>query len=212
MRLYHFTHSNYALEDIERRRLKIATIDKLNDPFELLGVASEDSDVRRRYRSLKQGLSTSMGLLCFSGSWSSPVQWSHYADHHRGICLGFDINTEVQRIRYVKQRLGANVAALQTEGPAAEAHMVEILSTKFAHWRYEKEYRLFTTLQDPESGLYFYPFSEAVQLREVIVGADSSVSHHQVRQAIGQLQDISVHKARLAFKSFRVVRNRSPDF
>lgn len=41
MLFYHFTKGKYGLEDIRLRRLKIATINQLNDPFELLGVASK---------------------------------------------------------------------------------------------------------------------------------------------------------------------------
>ena len=38
MRLYHFINKKYGLESLSLKRLKIAQIDKLNDPFELLGV------------------------------------------------------------------------------------------------------------------------------------------------------------------------------
>ena len=92
MRVYHFTNAPYGLDNLQRKRLKIATIEQLNDPFEVLGVALQDAAIRDRYKKLKQGLADYMGLLCFSANWSNPVQWSHYADHHRGICLGFDVS------------------------------------------------------------------------------------------------------------------------
>jgi hypothetical protein len=37
-RLYHFTSANYAFDDLRNRRLKIALLDDLNDPFELKSV------------------------------------------------------------------------------------------------------------------------------------------------------------------------------
>ncbi len=34
MRMFYFTSREYAIKNIENQRLKIATIDKMNDPFE----------------------------------------------------------------------------------------------------------------------------------------------------------------------------------
>jgi hypothetical protein len=95
-----------------------------------------------------------MGLLCFSANWNNPVQWSHYADHHRGLCLGFEVTAQAHKVAYVSERLLARPKALKSEGSPAEAHVTEILTTKFEHWSYEGEYRVFPRLdvRDP-SGL-----------------------------------------------------------
>jgi len=37
-RLYHFTAAKYAFDNLRNRRLKIAQLDDLNDPFELKSV------------------------------------------------------------------------------------------------------------------------------------------------------------------------------
>ena len=159
MRVYHFTNAEFGLQDIRRRRLKIARISDLNDPFEFLQVASRDPKARGRYQYAKRGLNEYMGLLCFSETWRNPVQWSHYADRHRGICLGFDVlkSAGMQKVRYIEQRIPPNLRAMQAEGPEAEAHMLDLLTLKFQHWAYEREHRLFVHLQDrdAETGLYF---------------------------------------------------------
>jgi hypothetical protein len=66
MRPYYFVNHKYGLQNLRRKRLKISRINDLNDPFEFLGVASRDRDVRRRYAELKAGLANYMGMLCFS--------------------------------------------------------------------------------------------------------------------------------------------------
>lgn len=211
-RFYHFTNNTHGLENIRRRRLKIANINELNDPFELLGVASASEEIRNRYRLLKDGLSSYMGLLCFSTKWSNPVQWSHYADRHRGVCLGFDISdaVELQEVRYTRHRLEADEDALAVEGDRATAHMMKILTTKFSHWRYEDEYRLFVKLdENGDQGLYFYNFSEDVRLREVIIGACSSVTHDEVKIALDNMRDVEIINAKLAFRSFNVIKQKS---
>ena len=210
MRLYHFINVEYGMQDIRRRRIKVATIDQLNDPFELLGVASRDHEIRRRYSRLKRGLAQYMGLLCFSANWKNPVQWSHYADHHRGLCLGFDISADVHPVVYADRRLRPDVRTMSAAGEAARAHMLRILTTKFRHWAYEQEHRLFVRLsdKDPENGLYFFDFGDMLQLRAVIVGANSVVTRKEAKEAIGDLSHVKCFKARLAFRTFTVVQQR----
>jgi hypothetical protein len=85
------------------------------------------------------------------------------------------------------------------------------LATKYSHWRYEHESRLFTRLPkpDPDTGLYFAPFSEELRLTAVIVGALSPASRAQVHDVLGDLAgSVKTIKARLAFRTFRVVRQR----
>jgi hypothetical protein len=218
MRLYHFTTARYGLEDIRHRRLKVARIGDLNDPYEFLQVASRSPKTRGRYQYLKRSLAEYMGMLCFSESWRNPVQWSHYADRHRGICLGFEITkSEFGFIISSTYRTRCRPAdAMQDYGPAAISHMMDLLTLKFRHWDYEQEHRLFVKLeeQDEDSSLYFYDFSTGgqISLREIIVGARSPVSPEEVADALGTLRStVPARKARLAFRKFEVVRQRDAD-
>lgn len=95
MRLYHFTSRDYGLSNLAQRRLKIATLDDINDPFELEAFSLTNAADRPTYRRFKDEWSKRFGILCFSRSWSNPVQWSHYGEKHRGMCLGFDVDDSV---------------------------------------------------------------------------------------------------------------------
>lgn len=88
--------------------------------------------------------------------------------------------------------------------------MLKILTTKFSHWRYEDEVRLFVRLEVPDPcGLYFKPFDADLRLREVIVGAASTQSRRDISDAVGaHVSDVTVRKPRLAFRTFRVVEQR----
>jgi Protein of unknown function (DUF2971) len=218
MRVYYFTKAGYGLEAIQRRRLKLARISALNDPFEFLQVASRNPKTRARYQYVKRALSEYMGLLCFSENWRNPVQWGHYADSHRGICLGFDVAPAagLRKVRYVKSRIRPNLRAMKAMSKAAVEHMLDLLTLKFEHWQYEQEHRLFVQLndKDEQSGLYFFDFgiSEEVRLREVIVGAQSEISPEQVADVLGDIApQVVSRKARLAFRTFEVVKQRRQD-
>lgn len=214
MRVYHFLNKQYGLKDLRERRLKVAQLEEINDPFEVLP-ACADADVRSRFRAFRRDVSKTVGVMCYSKSWTDPVQWSHYADRHHGLCLGFDIPDEVLfEVRYRRQRLKADFPALTGTKEESQAELKRWFTTKFVHWKYEQEVRAFLILTNmvPEEGLYYVDFDEATQLREVIVGDSSDLTRADINEALGDLAPtVEVFKARLAFRSYRVVRQRRAD-
>ncbi|EKU73441.1 MULTISPECIES: DUF2971 domain-containing protein [Sphingomonadales] len=215
MRLYHFVPAEHGISNIERRRLKIATFDQLNDPFELLAVASRTADERAAFRHAKAQMAERAGLLCFSRKWHNPVQWSHYAGKHSGLCLGFDVADDIVKpVQYQAKRVPFDPAILDDEEKGL-AFMLELSCIKFTHWKYEDEVRAFVGLEDMdrESGKYFAEFSPKLALREVIVGAACTVTRVELARALGDLAgEVRQRKARLAFRSFRVVTQQKKDY
>ena len=53
--------------------------------------------------------------------------------------------------------------------------------------------------------VFFYHFDEKIQLREVVAEPLCEVTEKRIREALGDMKDVAVIKARLAFKTFRVV-------
>lgn len=203
MRVYHFLPANWALDDIEKRRVKISEIDQLNDPFELWCVAQRDRRLREALRGFKKEMEQRYGLICFSKQWDNPLLWSHYADMHRGICLGFEVDERGLRpVRYVTERPDLRI-------PPTIESMEEILFTKFKDWQYEEEWRNWFRIDERDGDHYFYPFDGFVQLREVIAGPLCVTPKTKIDEALNTYDDhVQVTKARLAFKTFQVVRNR----
>ena len=156
---YHFLPAKYALSGIEKRRLKVATFDDVNDPFELLGInlgskktRKQNRDIRKRLREWRDRMKAKYGMLCFSSGWNNPLLWSHYADKHRGIGLGFCVD-ELREVTYRQERLPR-----QEWNPAKDVQPV--LWTKFQHWEYEAEHRRFMLLgechSETEGGTRYY--------------------------------------------------------
>jgi hypothetical protein len=111
IRAYHLTKLEHATSNIRSRRLKVATFEDANDPFELLALnlrGSENRSARKVLSQFKEAQRTQLGMLCFSRHWESPVLWSHYADGHKGVCLGFDVAEDVlDDVTYVDDLLTA---------------------------------------------------------------------------------------------------------
>jgi hypothetical protein len=211
VRLYYFTTARFGLEAIRDRRLKLARIHQLNDPFEFLGLVLSDRQNRKALRAWKQQVSNEYGLICVSRTWTHPLLWGHYAEKHQGLCLGFDVSRKFTSVRYVDERLTLEYLGKQSLADLDEADMEKMLYTKFRAWEYEAEYRAFSRLEesDPVSDLYFLPFSEDMTLAQVIVGERSEVTRARLSKVLGpQEKTVGAFKARAGFTGFEVVENK----
>jgi hypothetical protein len=216
-RLYHFTSANYAFDDLRNRRLKIAQLDDLNDPFELKSVNlcnplhAQAFDGIGKHEGFKAEMARRYGVLCFSEDKTDVLQWAHYADRHKGICLGFDVSGSQEkfgRVQYVEERFSF------PESPD-RAFMWKLLSTKSAAWEYEKEWRVFLRLEEgiwsQSAGrvLYFADFGAELALREVILGAANKNTCSEVHDAIQRYPE-TVQVARMGLSSGRFELQERP--
>lgn len=205
MRVYHLLSVKWALCDLEHQHLKVARFDDLNDPFELLGVALRDKERRRRFKRWRTRAAARHGLLCFCTTWHNPVLWSHYAEAHTGMCLGFDVPRQCLReVKYVQTRPPFDQCVpREGQGP--------LFWTKFKGWEYEAEHRRIVSLRkaDEVGRCYFWRFGTDLDLREVVVGARCGVERRCLeRLTNGVTNKIELKKARLAFGSFNVVEDQ----
>jgi hypothetical protein len=117
------------------------------------------------------------------------------------MCLGFDVEDRgLRAVNYVEERSTLKM-------PPTIESADELLFTKYRDWQYEEELRNWFQLDQRENGHYFYPFDK-FQLKEVIAGPLCEISKDRINQALNDYSEpVSVIKARLAFKTFRVVEN-----
>jgi hypothetical protein len=220
-RLYHFTSAKHALTDIRNRKLKIAQLDDLNDPFEFRSVNLCNRVHAMAFEGIEQigsigylaEAARKFGVLCFSEKKDDLLQWAHYADHHKGICLGFDIGTEGKfgQVKYVTKRTPFPKRMLRDV-----EFMWKLLSTKSAHWEYEKEWRVFTRTTDGVSDkwsgrvLYFADFGSELTLREVILGAMNTNTVKEVRAELkGYPETVKIRRMHLSCGKFELVEGRA---
>ncbi|WP_421377180.1 DUF2971 domain-containing protein [Paraburkholderia sp. DD10] len=129
-------------------------------------------------------LFSSMGILSLSELPSNHLMWAHYAESHRGFCLGFEnhetniIGQHGYPVRYVEKMPKPNIASFAMD---AGGEVVELIGyTKSLDWAYEKEWRVIKQTGDE---LYPYPG----RLVEVILGLNiSNEAEQQVRDAVKQ--------------------------
>ena len=208
MRVYKFLTCKYGLKALRDWRLKISELHALNDPFDLLPFDLSDVDLRKRFLATCTQIGKKHGLLCFSKHWHNPVLWAHYADSHKGMCLGFDLpDVGPRAVNYVDRRITLTNRDLTNPG---EDFANTTFYTKYEDWRYEEEIRLWARLEGRSGDYYFESFNDELCLREVIVGAGNLVSKRKILQALGvHHSGIGILKARPAFDAFRIVEDEA---
>ncbi len=209
-RLYHLTCAENALSDITHSRLKVARFEDVNDPFELLSLNFRERRHRSIGRSFKIMEISKTGFLSFSRNWTNPVLWSHYAHKHRGVCLGFNVSRPLTHpVMYEDKRILEELDRFNADATKlSKALQDRLRCTKSAHWRYEEEVRVFVRLENAvgERALHFQPFSDKLQLTEVILGVRCECKLAEVRRLTRQLHPKAVvFNSRLAFKHYKIV-------
>lgn len=202
MLVFYFTSAKYGLSNLENRHLKVSDFSNLNDPFELLGIEMSDKDVRTALQFERSLIAKTNGLLCFSENKYDPVQWAHYGDNHKGVCLGFEIPEQrLKKVKYVSSRLAKSTL----EEPDKQE---KILTTKFKHWEYEEEQRMILSLTNRRriDGLIFESFSPEMTLKEIYIGCRSDLAFSDIQNKYqSEKEKVLIKHTRPAFKDFRIV-------
>jgi hypothetical protein len=92
-------------------------------------------------KALERRWVDSLGVLCLTTEKADVLMWAHYADSHRGICVGFDsgatpFNT-ARAVVYSQQR-----AVISQDAESDDDQIIDLaLLTKSLHWSYEHEWR-----------------------------------------------------------------------
>jgi hypothetical protein len=213
MRVFHFTSANFGVSNLSLKRLKISRFSQLNDPFELLAADLLDPRDRKALSDFKNNLNSTKGMICFSGSWSNPLLWGHYAEKHSGMALGFDVKDEyLSPVQYTTQRVKVKFDQKTRKVVDGPRLIENLLRTKFTDWKYEDEKRMFVDLRtsSQEGSNYFQEFSDILVLREVILGLKCDLPVSRAQQLLRHYPNpVKVLKAGMALRTFKIIEDRS---
>ena len=118
------------------------------------------SEARKKYGTLyvrelvAQQISRRLGIVSFSEDPRNPLLWAHYTTNGSGFAVGYDkdmiasLSSGEERLRRVNYVDRLPVILSPTELIPWAGNLNDLLSTKSAHWSYEKEWRLIVELSD----------------------------------------------------------------
>jgi hypothetical protein len=133
------------------------------------------------YRAALQKEKINFKICCFSSKPDDILMWSHYADKHAGICLGFQFPYRGEVFSMYPVRYIDRIRKLH--GMADTAAIFNYwLTRKPVCWAYENEMRAVS-----RSGLDYIGFQQE-QLNEVIFGC--KVQSEQIDQVIAQTKKL----------------------
>jgi hypothetical protein len=104
-------------------------------------------------RETRGALRERMRILCLSADGLHPLQWAHYADAHKGVCLHFwsvfgSPFGSARRVKYKTRRK----PILISPNPTDRAIIDQLAFSKARVWSYEHEYRLVIPDDTPQAG------------------------------------------------------------
>src|SRR5262249_46780000 len=135
-------------------------------------------------------------LYCLSTRPDCPLMWGHYADHHRGVCLEFNVRTPD-----FCSAIEVNYSTEYPQFSLADGGDISPFHSKSADWSYEQEYRLIAqeTSEALGSGTLmtqdgFYELSRR-SLLSIIVGSCAPASTYDEVAETARPAGILVRKA-----------------
>jgi hypothetical protein len=103
------------------------------------------NQVQQRLRSPSadsdEAMLDNVGILCLTEHWDNMLLWSHYANQHKGICVGFRTDIDFFRIAFNVDYV-SEFPVIQRPKDDHEAIFQKALLTKAECWRYESEWRI----------------------------------------------------------------------
>ena len=101
-------------------------------------------DLLQKFKDAVGNVMNKHGICCFSKKNADLLMWSHYADSHTGICLGFDVKKDPGFFTFpinVNYQDAYPKIDISEEGKYNE-YVNTLMSTKYSEWSYEEEIRI----------------------------------------------------------------------
>lgn len=149
----------------------------------------------------------SIGIACLSENWNSILMWSHYADNHKGFCIGFDEKWirfcqkfgKVKRVKYSNSYPEPNT--LNNNKLTYEQKYFH----KSIDWQYEEEIRLMNIYNGNEKANRI-EILENKHIKEIIIGLNTPEKHKREMISIAKDKDIIVWQTIKAEFEFKIER------
>jgi hypothetical protein len=149
------------------------------------------------------------GILSLAEGPKDILMWSHYAEHHKGICIEFQRSklddlgdiTKTRKVNYTKNYPSVSAKSLLNETDI-EKTLMRVLYTKSEFWKYEQEWRMFV----PEGNKVYRVPSK---IQSITFGSRASQMDIDIVRRLVKGSDILLHQAQLKESEFglKIIRD-----
>ena len=163
---YYSNASEYAFDNVEKEIIYFTPIESLNDPFEGIGdyVSTIAPEAKIFWDSVspdtpniisEKGSKLIYDIVNFryrifssSKDYNNPLLWAHYANSHKGFCVGYN-KSDIENLSYKVSDINYS-KKLPTFNKIEEKTFMELLYTKSYDWCYENECRALYELKEDD--------------------------------------------------------------
>ncbi len=175
---------NEYVKTIKEQCVYVSDPSKFRDPYDCWGILLSDiknynaEKLIHAEQKLRRGVQQ-LGVICLTSSWDNQLMWSHYADSHAGMCLGFKVIDLIQNdgenffllpVQYADITPIPISEAWHDEETnlASKATSISFLRTKIPDWHYEREWRFLCSPKHRGKKRNLSNFG--LELKEIIFG------------------------------------------
>ena len=166
------------------------------------GVFENGEYWKEQHAESKDSMHKSFGILSCTTKNDNLLMWAHYADCHRGFCVGLNseilFNTLGGAISRVNYSESFPTMPLFNQDAS---YMIAMLNTKSPEWEYEDEYRL------TKGGAANKPFELPKEaITEVVLGCNMSSEHRKeiIEVLDNKLPHVKIFDATTSLEHFRL--------
>ena len=112
-------------------------------------------------------------------TYKNILVWSHYADSHKGICIGYKFKEgffEKHKKSFVAKVNYKETIEYDPTKPLWESDLL----LKYEDWQYENEHRLIYLSDEDNSEPLLLPMEDGIEIAEIIFGRDSEESERKM--------------------------------
>ena len=154
------------------------------------------------------------GIFSSAESWSQCLMWSHYADSHKGFCIGFEFDKEfdsdmgmAHKVKYKENYPIISPEIFNQNNESNNEKLVEAtVATKSDEWSYEKEIRYVKLGRDGGNGIHSF---DKKKTKELIIGACSTPNNKNeiINIVTKHMPWVDIYQATISTSKYELNRN-----
>ncbi len=107
------------------------------------GVFEDGRYSKEMHDDFIKSINEEVGIYSLSTEKTNLLMWAHYADSHKGYCIGLDYNELLKASGSIGSVLyRSKFPKLSLNPISPELDFIKLLRTKSKEWQYEKEFRI----------------------------------------------------------------------
>ena len=160
--LYKFYSLNiYNIDSLLRNYFYLAKPSDFNDPFDCNINLIENNKAYENLKTVKRNVLSNVGISSLTEIIDSPLMWAHYTSNYKGFALNFGNRIDI----LLREHFFSKYTITRVIYPEKPVRIKEsypfaqnyLMTTKFKHWQYEKEWRIICDLKDKHRELEYVP-------------------------------------------------------